>query len=77
VEPAVVNRNAVVRDATRAEPFLAGAVAAALPFALLIQMLVSLRDYRQPAVPAAVWLGIAAAAAWLVPRSRHRGLTAP
>jgi len=54
---------------------MVGAVAAILPITLLIQVLVNPGDYRQSAVPVAVWLGMLAAAAWLVPRARAGGLT--
>jgi hypothetical protein len=54
---------------------MVGAVAAILPFTLLVQALVHPGNYRQPAVPALVWLATLAAAAWLVPRSRAGGLT--
>jgi hypothetical protein len=73
----MVNRDAVVRDATQAEPFMAGVMAALLPFALVIRALADTGDYRVPAVAVAVWLGVLAAAAWLVPRARGSGLTAP
>ena len=72
-----MNRDAVVRDATAAEAFMAGVMAAILPIALLIHALANTHDYRLPAVPVAVWLGVLAAAAWLVPRARGSGLTAP
>jgi hypothetical protein len=56
-------------------PRVAGAVAVIWQLALLVQVLAYLRDFRQPAVPVAVWLGMLAAAAWLVPRARRGGLT--
>jgi hypothetical protein len=66
----------VVRHATESGiPRIVGAVAAILPFTLLVQALVHPGNYRQPAVPALVWLATLAAAAWLVPRSRAGGLT--
>ncbi len=45
--------------------------------ALLIFVLIYLGDFRQPVVPLAVWLGLAAAAAWLVPRASAGELTGP
>ncbi len=66
----------VVRDATESGiPRMVAAVAAILPFTLLIQALVHPGNYRQPAVPVLVWLGTLAAAAWLVPRSRAGGIS--
>jgi Histidine kinase-like ATPase domain len=58
-------------------PRMAGMVAAVWQVTLLIPVLIYLRDYRQPAVPVAVWLGLLAAAAWLVPRVRAGGLNGP
>jgi hypothetical protein len=55
-------------------PRIAATVAAIWQLTLLIQVLAYLPDYRQPAVPVAVWLGMLAAAAWLVPRARAGGL---
>jgi len=52
-----------------------GAVAAILSLTLLIQVLPDSHDYRQPAVPVAVWLGVLAVAAWLIPRARAGGLS--
>ncbi|MBV9383838.1 MAG: hypothetical protein JOY82_28315 [Streptosporangiaceae bacterium] len=66
-------RDATVWDATEAEPFVVAAVAAILPFALLVQVLINLHDFRQPAVPVAVWAGMLAVSAWLVPRQARRG----
>ncbi|HEY0932441.1 MAG TPA: hypothetical protein VGD91_01755 [Trebonia sp.] len=40
------------------------------PFAALLQTLTSAQDYRQSAVPVAVWLGVLGASLWLVPRLR-------
>ena len=37
---------------------------------LLIQVLIYLHDYRQPAVPLAVWLGLLAATGWMATRVR-------
>ncbi len=72
----MVSRDEVIRDAAQSWiPRMVGAVAAILPITLLIQVLVNLHDYRQPAVPVAVWLGVLAVAAWLVPRARAGGIT--
>jgi hypothetical protein len=72
----MVSRDEVIRDAAESWiPRMVGAVAAVLPVTLLVQVLADPGDYRQPAVPAAVWLGMLAAATWLVPRARAGGLT--
>lgn len=66
----------VVRHAAESGiPRMVGAVAAILPFTLLVQALAHPGNYRQPAVPALVWVGLLAGAGWLVPRSRAGGLT--
>ncbi len=71
-----MSRDEVMRDAAQSWiPCMVGAVAAILPLTLLIQVLFHLHDYRQYAVPVAVWLGILAAAVWLVPRARTGGIT--
>jgi hypothetical protein len=72
----MVSRDEVIRDAAESWILrMVGVLAAILPITLLIQVLLNLRDYREPAVPVAVWLGMLAAAAWLVPRARSGGLT--
>jgi hypothetical protein len=58
-------------------PRVAGLVALVCQVTLLVPVLIYARDYRQPAVPIGVWLAMAAAAAWLVPRARAGGLNAP
>ncbi len=64
-------RGGTVRAAYETElPRVAGMAAAVWQLSLLIQVLSYLHDYRQPAVPIAVWLGMLAAACWLVPRVR-------
>ncbi len=69
------SRGGVVWAAYETElPRMAGAVAVIWQSALVIQVLVYLHDYRQPAVPVAVWLGMLAAAGWLVPRAFRGGL---
>jgi hypothetical protein len=57
-------------------PTVVAAVAAVWQLAVLAQVLAYLPDYRQPAVVIGVWLGLTAAAAWLIPRARTGGLTA-
>jgi hypothetical protein len=54
---------------------MVGTVAAVWQLALLIQVLVYLPDYRQPAAVLGVWLGLLAAAGWLIPRARAGGLS--
>jgi signal transduction histidine kinase len=58
-------------------PRVAGMVAAVWQLTLLFPVLDYLAYYRQPAVPVGVWLGMLAAAAWLVPRARASGLSGP
>jgi signal transduction histidine kinase len=65
------SRSGAVRDAYEAElPRVAVMVAAIWQVTLLIQVVIFLHDYRQPAVPIAVWLGMLVAAGWLMPRAR-------
>ncbi len=58
-------------------PRAVAAVAAIWQLTLLVQVLVYLHDYRQPAVPVAVWIGLLGAALWLVPKARAGGLGRP
>ena len=51
-------------------PRMAAGVALVWQFAILIQVLAYLHDFRQPAVVILVWLGMLAAAGWLLPRAR-------
>ncbi len=70
-----MNRDVTVRGVYESEmPRVASAVAVIWQLALLLQVIAYLRDFRQPVVPVAVWLGMLAAAAWLVPRARSGGL---
>jgi hypothetical protein len=46
-----------------------------LPAALLVQALVDHTSYRHPVVPVVVWLGMLAAAVWLLPRARAGDLS--
>jgi hypothetical protein len=72
----MVSRDGPVRDAGESElPRAVAAVAAVWQLTLLVQVLAYLHEYRQPAVPVAAWLGLLAAALWLVPRARSGGLT--
>jgi len=74
--PAAPRRDQVLPGLSRYEiPRTVGTVALVWQLALFLQVLIDLPDYRQPAVPLAVWLGLLAAAAWLVPRTRAGGLT--
>ena len=57
-------------------PKVVGAVAVVWQLAIVAQVVAYLHDYRQPAVMVAIWLGLLAAAAWLIPRVRAGGLTA-
>src|SRR5260370_798443 len=71
----MVSHDGVVREAYESQlPRMAGTVAAVWQLALLIPVLIYLPDYRQPAVPVAVWLGVLAAAGWPGPRARASGL---
>jgi hypothetical protein len=73
--PDVVTGDGAATDPQESElPRMAGMLAAIWQFAILILVLADLPDYRQPAVPVAAWLGMLAAAAWLVPRVRAGGL---
>lgn len=53
-----------------------GVLAVVMPSLALLQVLANSREYRQPAVAAAVWLGVLGVARWLVPRLRRGGLGA-
>jgi hypothetical protein len=67
----VVSHHEVVRDTTESGlARLIGALAVITPVTGLFQTLVSMSDYRQPVVTIAVWAGLLAAAAWLLPRAR-------
>lgn len=74
----MINRDTVVQDIYDRELFrVAAALAMVWQLGLLVQVLVVLGAYQHPAVPLGVWLGMLAAAAWLVPRARAGGLTGP
>jgi hypothetical protein len=71
----VVSHHAVVRDTTESGVArMITAMAVVMPAVGLLQTLANLGDYRQPAVPVAVWAALFAAAAWLLPRARPDGL---
>ena len=72
-EPATP-RGVVAAATESAAPRFVGAVAVVLPVGLLIQALAGHDDYRHPVVAVLVWLGMLAAAVWLVPRQRSGGL---
>lgn len=72
----VVTPLGAVAEATEsAAPRFVGAVAIALPAGLLVQALFDHASYRHPVVPVVVWLGMLAAAAWLLPRARTGDLS--
>jgi hypothetical protein len=72
----VVSRDGVVEAAYESElPRVLGMLAAIWQLTLLIQVLGYLREYREPAVPVLVWLGLVAAALWLVPQTRAGDVT--
>jgi hypothetical protein len=74
----VVSHHEVVRDTTEtAVARMVTAMALLMPAVGLMQTLANLADYRQPAVAVAVWAALFPAAAWLLPRARPDGLTAP
>jgi len=67
---AVTPQGAVAEATESAALRFASVFAVALPAGLLIQALADHASYRHPVVPVVVWLGMLAAAAWLVPRAR-------
>jgi hypothetical protein len=72
----MVTRDGAIPDAYGFQvPRAVATVAAVWQLGLLVQVLLYLHNFRQPVVPVAVWLGMLAAAAWLVPRARAGGLT--
>ena len=73
-EPTTPHR-AVAAATESAAPRLVGAIAIVLPVGLLIQALADHDDYHHPVIPVLVWLGMLAAAVWLVPRQRSGELT--
>jgi hypothetical protein len=71
----VTPQGAVAEATESAAPRFVGAAAVALPAGLLVQALFDPASYRDPVVPVVVWLGMLAAAAWLVPRARAGDLS--
>jgi len=68
---AVLSGDGLVQETyTAGLPRMAAGVALIWQFAILFQVLAYLHNFRQPVVPVAVWLGLLAAAAWLLPRAR-------
>ena len=70
VSPHEVARDTAEAGLTR----LVGTLAVVLPAMALLQTLTNSRDYRQPVVVITVWLVVAGAGVWLVPRLRTGGL---
>jgi hypothetical protein len=68
-------QGAVTEATESAAPRFVGAVAVTLPAGLLVQTLIDHASYRHPIVPVVVWLGMLAAAAWLMPRARTGDLS--
>ena len=72
----MVNRDVLVQDAYESElPRVLGMLAAIWQLTLLVQIVLYLREYREPAVPVLVWIGLALAARWLIPRTRAGDVT--
>ena len=72
----MVSHAGAVRDVSDAVvPRVIAVLAAILPLGLLVQVLAMLPDYRHPAVPVAVWIGLLVAAWRLIPHVRGGGLT--
>src|SRR5262249_59847455 len=67
---AVTPQRAVAEATESAAPRFVGVFAVVLPAGLLVQALVDHASYRDPVVPVVVWLGMVAAAAWLLPPAR-------
>ena len=66
----MVSRDAVLRDTYESGlPRAIAVVAAIWQLTVLFQVLAYLPDFRQHAVVVGVWLGLLAAAVWLVPRA--------
>jgi hypothetical protein len=71
-----VSRDVLVQDAYESElPRVLGMLAVVWQVTFLVQILLYLRDYRSPAVPIGVWIGLALAAGWLIPRTRAGDVT--
>lgn len=72
---AVTPQRAVAEATESAPPRFVGAVAVVLTAGLLVQAVAEHTSYRYPAVAVVVWLGMLAAAAWLLPRARAGDLS--
>lgn len=73
-----MSRDVLIQDACESElPRVLGMLAVVWQAAFLVQILLYLRDYREPAVPVAAWLGLVLAARWLIPRTRLGDVTGP
>jgi hypothetical protein len=71
----VVSPHEVARDTAEAGlTRLVRTLAVILPSVATLQALTDLHDYRQPLAVIAVWLAVACAGLWLVPRLRSGGL---
>jgi hypothetical protein len=67
----VVSHHSVARDTAEVGLVrVVGGLAVVFPSVALLRVLASMRDYGQPALAIAAWLGVLGAAAWLVPRLR-------
>lgn len=74
---AVTAGGAVEVGTESAAPLFVGALALILPSGMLLQVLATFGNYRQPLAAVAVWLAMLLAAAWLVPRALAWGLSRP
>ncbi|HMD93798.1 MAG TPA: hypothetical protein VKG80_14265, partial [Trebonia sp.] len=71
-----VTRDVLVQDAYESElPRVLGMLAAIWQLTLFVQIVLYLREYRDPAVPVLAWTGLALAAWWLIPRTRAGDVT--
>ena len=67
----MVSHHSVARDTAEVGLMrVVWGLAVVFPCVALLQVLASVRDYRQPVVAIAAWLAVLGAAAWLVPRLR-------
>jgi hypothetical protein len=73
----MVTHHEVTQDAVETAVMrFVGVLAVVMPSLALLQVLANSREYRQPAVAVAVWLGVLGVGRWLVPRLRRGGLGA-
>ena len=74
----MLNGDGLVQETyARGLPRMAAGLALMWQFAILIQVLAYQHDFRRPAVPVLVWLGLLPAAGWLLPRARAGRLRGP